>query len=143
MNGGYIHLLSDDELKILQDKLQYKNLLMLVIDEISTVDPIVLAFVNARLQQVYDNEEPFGGTSIMFVGDLRQLLPIGTSLPDARMAYAHSQQHTNPTNEHSSHTNTSGTNASAESRPVMKTLKRNTRKFLTNCQQKVRTKNTN
>ena len=52
LNGGYIHPLSSEELKILQDKLQYKNLSMLVIDEISTVDHLALAVVNARLQQV-------------------------------------------------------------------------------------------
>ena len=67
--------LSDDKRNTLQTK--YKELAMLIVDEVSMVGNEMLNFLYQRLQEVKCNQEPFGGVHIILVGDLFQLRPVG------------------------------------------------------------------
>ena len=53
-----------------------KRIDVLIIDEISMVRVDVIDYVNWRLRQVRDNDEPFGGVQIIMFGDLYQLPPV-------------------------------------------------------------------
>lgn len=52
---------------------------LIIIDEISMVGSKMLNYINMRLQQIFHNEEIFGGITIITFGDLRQLPPVGGS----------------------------------------------------------------
>ena len=53
-----------------------KNLKLIFIDEISMVGSGMFNFLNLRLQQIMGTKEPFGGISLITVGDLFQLKPV-------------------------------------------------------------------
>jgi hypothetical protein len=57
-------------------RLKYSNLKILVIDEISMVSAALLRKVHLTLQDIFENEEPFGSVSVLAVGDLLQLPPV-------------------------------------------------------------------
>ena len=68
--------------KISSDKLNtlrclYQNLKILIVDEISMVGGTTLLHLSNALQEICGNELPFGGVSILAVGDLFQLNPVG------------------------------------------------------------------
>ena len=67
--------LSDDKRNTLQTK--YKDLAVLVVDEVSMVGNEMLSFLHQRLQEIKQNQEPFGGVHMILVGDLYQLRPVG------------------------------------------------------------------
>ena len=52
---------------------QLKKLKVIFIDEISMAGGGMFNFLNLRLQQIMGNKEPFGGISLITVGDLFQL----------------------------------------------------------------------
>lgn len=52
------------------------NLHLLIIDEVSMVNPATLDCINAILKKVHNSSRPFGGVQVLFVGDLYQLPPI-------------------------------------------------------------------
>ncbi|XP_076461676.1 uncharacterized protein LOC143294132 [Babylonia areolata] len=52
------------------------ELRVLIIDEISMVGANMLAFVDQRLREVMGCDKPFGGVSVLAVGDLYQLRPV-------------------------------------------------------------------
>ncbi|XP_070191701.1 uncharacterized protein [Littorina saxatilis] len=52
------------------------ELRLVIIDEISMVGANMLGFVSQRLQQVMGCSKPFGGVSVLAVGDLFQLRPV-------------------------------------------------------------------
>ncbi|OCT76291.1 hypothetical protein XELAEV_18031490mg [Xenopus laevis] len=54
---------------------------ILIIDEISMVSKPLFAYVNWRLQQIKGNKKPFGGISILAVGDFMQLPPVRKAKP--------------------------------------------------------------
>ncbi|XP_029987916.1 uncharacterized protein LOC115417874 [Sphaeramia orbicularis] len=54
---------------------------ILVIDEISMVSKKLFAYVNWRFQQIKGNRKPFGGISVLAVGDFYQLPPLGRAKP--------------------------------------------------------------
>ncbi|XP_062598648.1 uncharacterized protein LOC134260084 [Saccostrea cucullata] len=64
-----------DELNSFRTK--YQNLSVVIIDEISMVGNNMLTFINDRLQQLTGRKQDFGGISIIAVGDLYQLPPVG------------------------------------------------------------------
>ena len=64
-----------DELNTFRTK--YRNLCVVIIDEVSMVGNKLLAFINERLQQLTGTKRDFGGISIIAVGDLYQLAPVG------------------------------------------------------------------
>ena len=61
-----------------QKRTNMKNLVMVIIDEISMVKPWMLAYLDERLKeakQIYD--KPFGGVAVIMFGDFDQQPPIG------------------------------------------------------------------
>ena len=66
--------LTCDSLNTFRSK--YKNLSVVIIDEISMVSNSMLSFINQRLQELTGSRVPFGGVSIIAVGDLYQLKPV-------------------------------------------------------------------
>ncbi|XP_062584589.1 uncharacterized protein LOC134246276, partial [Saccostrea cucullata] len=63
-----------DELNTFRTK--YRNLSVVIIDEISMAGNAKLEFINGRLQLLTGLKRPFGGISIIAVGDFFQLKPI-------------------------------------------------------------------
>lgn len=57
-------------------RIQLRDLKLLVIDEISMVGSRLLNRVSTRLIQIMGKNEPFGGVSVILVGDLNQLPPV-------------------------------------------------------------------
>ena len=66
--------LSCDNLNTFRSK--YRNLSVVIIDEISMVSNSMLNFIDQRLQELKGTRKPFGGVSIIAVGDLYQLKPV-------------------------------------------------------------------
>jgi len=52
---------------------------LIICDELSIVSNQQLVFINKRLQEFFSTKELFGGHSLISVGDLWQLPPIGNS----------------------------------------------------------------
>ncbi|XP_062616288.1 uncharacterized protein LOC134278001 [Saccostrea cucullata] len=63
-----------DELNTFRTK--YQNLKLIIIDEISMVGNRSLALIDSRLQLLTGIKKPFGGISIIAVGDFFQLKPV-------------------------------------------------------------------
>ncbi|XP_065942635.1 uncharacterized protein [Magallana gigas] len=55
---------------------KYMHLKVLIIDEVSMVGQNMFNFVNLRLQEIRGCPKPFGGVSVITVGDLYQLKPV-------------------------------------------------------------------
>ena len=66
--------LDSDRLNTIRSKL--RNLKLVFIDEVSMVGSGMFNFLNLRLQQILGNKMPFGGISLVTVGDLFQLQPV-------------------------------------------------------------------
>ena len=54
----------------------YAQLRIIIIDEISMVGATTLSNLNITLQEIFENEKPFGNKSVLAVGDLMQLNPV-------------------------------------------------------------------
>src|SRR5207247_341503 len=52
------------------------NLQLLIIDEISMVSNVMLAYIHLRLSQVFKSADLFGGRNVLAMGDLAQLKPV-------------------------------------------------------------------
>ena len=72
------NLLSADELNTF--RIKYRHLKVVIIDEISMVSNRTLSFIDLRLQQLTGTKAVFGGLSVIAVGDLYQLKPVGDKL---------------------------------------------------------------
>lgn len=68
----------NDWIRANQNKL-YKQLEVIIIDEISMVRADLLDCINVFLQNSRENNKPFGWVQMIFVGDLYQLPPVVTS----------------------------------------------------------------
>ena len=66
--------LNNDRLNTL--RVQYRNISVVFIDELSMVGSGMLNYVNLRLQQIKGNHRLFGGVSVILIGDLCQLKPV-------------------------------------------------------------------
>ena len=55
---------------------QFINCDVIIIDEISMLTPLLTEKVSLILMDIMENETPFGGKTILFVGDLLQLPPV-------------------------------------------------------------------
>lgn len=74
-NKGFEYCaLDNDRLNTIRTRL--RKLRVLFIDEISMVGSGMFNFLNLRLQQIMGTKEPFGGISVITVGDLFQLKPV-------------------------------------------------------------------
>ena len=71
-------IMSADELNTF--RIKYKNLKVVIIDEISMVGKRTFDFIDTRLQQLTGIRAPFGGLSVIAVGDFYQLKPVGDRL---------------------------------------------------------------
>jgi hypothetical protein len=85
MKPGFVHL---SEIKADRRRL-YKELELLIIDEISMVRADVFSGINRFLQLARCNEQPFGGVQLCVIGDLFQLPPIVSSEERAFFAQYH------------------------------------------------------
>ncbi|XP_041467172.1 uncharacterized protein LOC121417516 [Lytechinus variegatus] len=68
--------LSDEKISALRNKLT--QLQIVIIDEVSMVDQKLMYYIHSRLRQIKQSrdETPFGGVSIICVGDMYQLPPV-------------------------------------------------------------------
>ena len=66
--------LSDQKFAKLQDA--YENLKVLIIDEVSLLGADMLYKIHMRLCEIKRSKKPFGGISVILVGDLMQLAPV-------------------------------------------------------------------
>ena len=81
--------LSDKKLKEFMDDICSDSVVLLIIDEISTVPPLILYTLHRRCCQAKGNDLPFGGIPVLSVGDFSQLGPVrATSLPNALVEMA-------------------------------------------------------
>ena len=65
--------ISDDQIRSIRNEILADELALFIVDEVSTLDSIMIAMMDARLQRVMGVAEPFGGLAILFVGDFCQL----------------------------------------------------------------------
>ena len=66
--------LPKDSLKFL--RMQLTNVKVFIIDEVSMVSSLNLAYIHLRLEEIFGGEQWFGGKTILFFGDLLQLPPV-------------------------------------------------------------------
>ena len=61
---------------------RYETCRLIIVDEVSMISKCFFACINTRLQQIKGNEQlPYGGINMLFVGDFYQLRPVqGASL---------------------------------------------------------------
>ena len=71
--AGYWKL-GRDALKIMRASLS--QLRLLIIDEVSMVSNLNLAYIHLRLDEIFGKDEWFGGVNVLFVGDILQLPPV-------------------------------------------------------------------
>ena len=70
--GGRIPL-TDDRILRMRNTMDSENMCFLILDEVSTIDSRIIAVIDFRLQQIFDDASPFGGMPILFAGDFNQL----------------------------------------------------------------------
>ena len=68
--AGYWKL-AKETLKIMRTSLS--KLKLLIIDEVSMVSSLNLAYIHLRLDEIFARDEWFGGVNVLFVGDILQL----------------------------------------------------------------------
>lgn len=74
-NRGFEYCALDSD-RLNTIRTQLKKLNIIFIDEISMVGSGMFNFLNLRLQQIMGTNKPFGGISVITVGDLFQLKPV-------------------------------------------------------------------
>lgn len=74
-NQGDHKPLAAETLNTLRVKLM--NMKLLIIDEISMLGSKVFHAIHDRLCQVFQSTEPFGGKSVIVLGDFKQIRPVG------------------------------------------------------------------
>ena len=71
--AGYWKL-GKDTIKVMRRSLS--NLRLLIIDEVSMLSNLNLAYVHLRLEEIFGHDQWFGGVNMLFVGDILQLPPV-------------------------------------------------------------------
>ena len=72
--GNQHHAMKDRERDVRKHEL--KQLVLLIIDEISFVYADMLYMLNLKLQEIKECKKPFGGVAIFAFGDIFQLCPV-------------------------------------------------------------------
>jgi len=75
---GFKPNITIDKIKKGKNTKIYKNLELIIIDEVSMVRADLLDCIDKFLKLSRNNEKPFGGIQIVFIGDLYQLPPVVT-----------------------------------------------------------------
>ena len=57
-------------------KMTLKNLKIIIVDEVSMVSTLNLAYLHMCLEDIFGTDEWFGSKNILFVGDFLQLPPV-------------------------------------------------------------------
>jgi len=82
---------NDNKLNALKKRFghDFRNISAVVIDEVSTIQPYMLAYLNDRMQEIFQVfDKPFGGRMVILLGDFQQKPPTsGISLPQSVMEY--------------------------------------------------------
>jgi len=71
--------LSQDQIKTIRAIL--KDLRLLIVDKISMVSSLTLLYIYLRLIEIMNNDNYFGGLSVVFFGDILQLPPVKGNQP--------------------------------------------------------------
>ena len=71
--AGYWKL-PKETLKVM--RMSLSKLKLLIIDEVSMVSSLNLAYIHLRLDEIFAKDEWFGGVNVLFVGDILQLPPV-------------------------------------------------------------------
>ena len=66
--------LSKDSNKVM--KTSMRSVKVIIIDEVSMVCSLTLAYIHLRLEELFSGEQRFGSKNILFVGDILQLPPV-------------------------------------------------------------------
>ena len=66
--------LGNEQLHIFRSK--YRYLQVLLLDEVSMIGETTFNDLDMRLQKIMNNDKPFGGISVILIGDLMQLPPV-------------------------------------------------------------------
>jgi hypothetical protein len=61
------------------DRNEWQDVRIVVIDEVSFMSDTILKTLDRKLQELKDRTKPFGGFTIIFAGDFRQLEPVGAN----------------------------------------------------------------
>ena len=75
-NNANIRDLNHDQMKWFWGQFDWPNVVVIIIDEISTFSPQLLAVLDKHLHQVTGHDIPFGGIMIWLVGDFMQAKPV-------------------------------------------------------------------
>ena len=65
------------------DQRAWKDVRILIVDEILFMKDKELKLLNNKLKEIRDRSKPFGGFSIIFAGDFRQLEPVQAKRSDS------------------------------------------------------------
>ena len=65
-----------------EDKNEWQDVRILIVDEVSFMSDKNLLTLDRKLKDIGNRNKPFGGFSIIFAGDFRQLEPVGTTESD-------------------------------------------------------------
>ena len=57
-------------------KTTLRNVKMIIVDKVSMVSSLNLAYMHLRLEEMFGGNDWFGSKNVMFVGDLLQLPPV-------------------------------------------------------------------
>ena len=80
--------LSKSSQKVMKTKLCHVKLI--IIDEVSMVSSLNLAYINLRLEDLFGGDEWFGSRNMLFVGDILQLQPVNGSTVFENITKKHS-----------------------------------------------------
>lgn len=86
--------LSDEVLQVLRS--DFKNIILLIIDEVSMISNVMLMYIHLRLTEIFDTSEVedgwFGRINIVLFGDLLQLPPVRQLSPFESMNFSDVQK---------------------------------------------------
>ncbi len=63
----------------LNDKNEWHDVQILIVDEVSFMSDKILEVLDVKLKEIGNRAKPFGGFSIIFARDFRQLEPVGST----------------------------------------------------------------